>query len=177
MLNPHIFRAYDVRGRVGSDINPEVFRQVGRAYGTLIRRHGGRTIVVGRDNRESSAALHTGFVEGARAAGLDVVDIGEVTTPMLYFATAHWRLDGGANITGSHNPVDYNGVKMVHPGSAPLSENEIQDLRRNIERGDLTSGQGTLTERQVRDDYFGMVAGLVRPARRLRVVVDAGNGV
>jgi len=177
MLNPHIFRAYDVRGRVGSDINPEVFRQVGRAYGTLIRRNGGRTIAVGRDNRESSGGLHTGFVDGARAAGLDVIDIGEVTTPMLYFAAAHWRLDGGANITGSHNPVDYNGVKMVHPGAAPLSEDEIQALRRMIEAGDLETGRGTLTTRSPRDDYFATVTGLVHPARRLKVVADAGNGI
>src|SRR5258708_16131186 len=132
MLNPHIFRAYDVRGRVGSDINPEVFRLVGRAYGTLIRNHGGRTVAVGQDNRESSAGLKAGFVEGARAAGLDIVDIGIVTTPILYFATAHWKLDGGANITGSHNPVEYNGVKMGHPGAAPLTEQEIQGLREPI---------------------------------------------
>jgi len=177
MLNPHIFRAYDVRGRVGTDINPEVFRRVGRAYGTLIRRNRGRTIAVGRDNRESSGALHSGFVEGARAAGLDVIDIGQVTTPMLYFAAAHWRLDGGANITGSHNPVDYNGVKMVHPGAAPLSEDEIQSLRRMIETDDLERGSGSLTARSPRDDYFDTVAGLVRPPRRLRVVADAGNGI
>jgi phosphomannomutase/phosphoglucomutase len=177
MLNPHIFRAYDVRGRLGSDINPEVFRQVGRAYATLIRRNGGRTIAVGQDNRESSAALKAAYVEGARAAGADVVDIGEVTTPMLYFATAHWRLDGGANITGSHNPVDYNGVKMVHPGAAPLSEDEIQGLRRAIERGDLESGRGHLTTRSPRQDYFDTVAALARPARRLKVVADAGNGI
>jgi phosphomannomutase/phosphoglucomutase len=177
MINPHIFRAYDVRGRVGSDISPEVFQQVGRAYGTLIRRNGGRAIAVGRDNRESSTGLHTGFVEGARAAGVDVVDIGQVTTPMLYFATAHWRLDGGANITGSHNPVDYNGVKMVHPGAAPLSEDEIQALRRMIEADDFTAGHGTLGQRNPRDDYFATLSALVKPARRLRVVADAGNGV
>jgi phosphomannomutase / phosphoglucomutase len=177
MLNPHIFRAYDVRGRVGTDINRDVFRQVGQAYGTLIRRNGGRTIVVGRDNRESSADLHTGFVDGARAAGLDVIDIGQVTTPMLYFAAAHWRLDGGANITGSHNPVDYNGVKMVHPGAAPLSENEIQTLRRLIESNDLERGHGALSTRSPRDDYFDVVSRLVRPARRLKVVADAGNGI
>jgi phosphomannomutase/phosphoglucomutase len=177
MLNPHIFRAYDVRGRVGSDINPDVFRQVGRAYATLIRRNGGRTIAIGQDNRESSAALKAAFTEGVRAAGGDVVDIGEVTTPMLYFATAHWKLDGGANITGSHNPVDYNGVKMVHPGAAPLSEDEIQALRRLIEAGDLERGGGTLTTRSPRDDYFATVRGLVHPPRPLRVVADAGNGV
>ena len=150
MLNPHIFRAYDVRGRIGADINAGVFRQVGRAYGTLIRRNGGQTVAVGRDNRESSAELTAAFMEGALAAGIDVVDIGEVTTPMLYFATAHWRLDGGANITGSHNPVDYNGVKMVHPGAAPLSEDEIQALRQMIESNDLEHGHGALTTRKRR---------------------------
>jgi phosphomannomutase/phosphoglucomutase len=162
---------------VGSDINPQVFRQVGRAYATLLDRNRGRTIAVGQDNRESSAALKTAFTEGVRAAGVDVVDIGEVTTPMLYFATAHWKLDGGANITGSHNPVDYNGVKMVHPGAAPLSEDEIQTLRRLIETGDLASGAGALTTRSPCDDYFATVTGLVHPPRRLRVVADAGNGV
>jgi phosphomannomutase / phosphoglucomutase len=177
MLNPHIFRAYDVRGRVGSDINPEVFAEVGRAYATLIRRNSGRTVAVGQDNRESSASLKAAFTDGVRAAGVDVVDVGQVTTPMLYFATAHWRLDGGANITGSHNPVDYNGVKMVHPGAAPLSEEEIQALRRHIETGDLEQGSGAVTARSPRDDYFATVAALVRPARRLRVVADAGNGV
>ena len=177
MLNPHIFRAYDVRGRVGPDINPDVFEQVGRAYGTLVGRKGGRTIAVGQDNRESSRELKNGFMAGVRATGVDVVDIGESTTPILYFATAHWRLDGGANITGSHNPIEYNGVKMVHQGAAPLSEEEIQSLRTLIEGGDLERGQGGLTRRNPRDDYFATVQGLVRPARRLRVVVDAGNGV
>jgi phosphomannomutase / phosphoglucomutase len=177
MLNPHIFRAYDVRGRVGDDINPDVFRQVGRAYATLIRENGGRIVAIGQDNRESSAGLKAAFTEGGRAAGVNVVDIGEVTTPMLYFATAHWGLDGGANITGSHNPVDYNGVKMVHPGAAPLSEDEIQMLRRRIESGAFASGNGTLTARSPRDDYFATVTRLVHPARRLRVVADAGNGV
>ena len=135
MLNPHIFRAYDVRGRVGDDINPDVFRLVGAAYGTRIRRRGGRTVAVGRDNRISSADLQAAFIEGARSAGLDVVDVGLTPTPLLYFATAHWQLDGGANITGSHNPIEYNGVKMVHPGAAPLTEEEIQSLRTTIEAG------------------------------------------
>jgi phosphomannomutase / phosphoglucomutase len=177
MLNPHIFRAYDVRGRVGSDINPEVFGLVGRAYGTLIRGRHGRRIAVGQDNRESSAGLKAAFIDGARATGLDVVDIGVVTTPMLYFATAHWKLDGGANITGSHNPVDYNGVKMVHPGAAPLTEQEIQGLRESIEQGAFASGAGGLTMRSPRDDYFDTVAKLVRLERPLKIVADAGNGI
>ena len=177
MLNPHIFRAYDVRGRVGSDINPEVFRLVGRAYGTLIVNNGGRTIAVGQDNRQSSAALKSGFIEGVRATGLDVVDIGTVTTPMLYFATAHWKLDGGANITGSHNPVEYNGVKMVHPGSAPLTEQEIQGLREAIERGLFQTGAGRVSTRDPRDDYYETVSNIVRLPRPLTVVADAGNGI
>jgi len=177
MLNPHIFRAYDVRGRVGDDVNPDVFRLVGTAYGTLIRRRGGRAIAVGQDNRASSDGLKAAFVAGSRAAGLDVVDIGLTPTPLLYFATAHWRLDGGANITGSHNPVEYNGVKMVHPGAAPLTEEEIQSLRTMIEVGDFEAGRGTLTTRSPRAEYLDTVARLVRPARPLKVVVDAGNGV
>jgi phosphomannomutase / phosphoglucomutase len=111
------------------------------------------------------------------AAGVDVVDIGTVTTPILYFATAHWKLDGGANITGSHNPIDYNGVKMVHPGAAPLTEEEIQSLRKTAEQGDFETGGGRVTARSPREDYFTTVSGMIHLARRLRVVCDAGNGV
>jgi phosphomannomutase / phosphoglucomutase len=177
MLNPHIFRAYDVRGRVGDDITADVFRQVGRAYATLVRRGGGRKIAVGKDNRLSSDELKAGFVEGVRASGVDVVDIGTVTTPILYFAAAHWRLDGGANITGSHNPIQYNGVKMVHAGAAPLSEDEIQSLRKLIEAGDFESGQGGLETRSPREDYFATVTAMISLARHPKVVVDAGNGI
>lgn len=177
MLNPHIFRAYDVRGRVGADVNPDVFRRVGRAYATLLRRRGGRTIAVGQDNRVSSSDLRAAFIEGVRAAGVDVVEIGLATTPLLYFATAHWRLDGGANITGSHNPIEYNGVKMVWAGAAPLSEDEIQTLRKLAEAGDYETGAGTVTARSPREDYFATVTRLVSLPRSLTVVADAGNGV
>lgn len=177
MLNPHIFRAYDVRGRVDTDLSPGLFRALGGAYGTLVRRRGGRTVALGRDNRLSSATLAAAFGEGARGAGLDVVDVGLVTTPMLYFAVAHWGLDGGATVTGSHNSIEYNGVKMVHAGAAPLTEEEIQGLRRAIEAGDLERGAGALTARHAGDDYAAALAGLVQVRRRLRVVVDAGNGV
>ena len=120
-LNPFIFRAYDVRGKVGIDITPDVFTEVGRAYGTLVRRKGGRVVALGMDNRTSSPPLKEGFAAGILSTGVDVVDIGVNHTPLLYFATAHWRLDGGATVTGSHNPVSDNGVKMVHAGrGAPL---------------------------------------------------------
>ena len=177
MLNPHIFRAYDVRGLVGTDITPDVFLQVGCAYGTLVRRAGGRRVAVGQDNRLSSTELKAAFVNGVRASGVGVVDIGLVPTPMLYFATAHWKLDGGANITGSHNPIEYNGVKMVHAGAVPLTEDEIQLLRTLADRADFERGDGGIDTRSPRDDYFDTVSRIVRPARRLKVVVDAGNGV
>ena len=177
MPNPHIFRAYDVRGRLGSDINADVFEKVGRAYATMIRRNGGRTIALGQDNRLSSAELKVAFGAGVTATGVNVVDVGLVTTPILYFATAHWRLDGGANITGSHNPIDYNGVKMVHPGAAPLTEDEIQRLRKMAETVDYETGHGTVEPRDPREEYFAKVTSLVRIPRRLKVVADAGNGV
>jgi phosphomannomutase/phosphoglucomutase len=176
-LNPFIFRAYDVRGKVDVDISPEVFREVGRAYGTLIRRAGGRTVALGMDNRTSSAALKEGFAGGVLSTGLDVVDIGTNTTPLLYFATANWKLDGGATVTGSHNPVTDNGVKMVHAGAAPLTEEEIQGLLAAIRRGDLERGAGRRTARDPRADYGDAIARTVRIARPLKVVVDAGNGI
>jgi phosphomannomutase/phosphoglucomutase len=176
-LNPFIFRAYDVRGKVGIDITPEGFEQVGRAFGTLVRRRGGRVVALGRDNRVSSRALKDAFGAGVLSTGLDVVDIGINHTPLLYFATAHWRLDGGATVTGSHNPVSDNGVKMVHAGAAPLSEEEIQGLLATIRAGAFERGAGRLSTRDPREDYFHAITAHVRLGRRLHVVVDAGNGI
>jgi phosphomannomutase/phosphoglucomutase len=175
-LNPFIFRAYDVRGKVGIDITPEVFEQVGRAFGTLIRRKGGRAVVLGMDNRTTSPPLKEAFAAGVLATGLDVVDIGVNHTPLMYFATAHWGLDGGATITGSHNPVSDNGVKMVHAEAVPLAEEEIQGLLAIIRRGDFERGSGRRAARDPREDYFGAITERVKLHRPLTVVVDAGNG-
>ncbi len=176
-LNPFIFRAYDVRGKVGIDVTPEVFEPVGRAYATLIRARGGRRVALGMDNRLSSPPLKEAFARGCLAGGLDVVDIGVNHTPLLYFATAHWKLDGGATVTGSHNPVSDNGVKMVHTGAAPLTEDEIQGLLATIRAGTFAAGAGTRTTRDPREEYFRAITDHVSLARRLRVVVDAGNGI
>ena len=176
-INPFIFRAYDVRGKVGIDITPEVFAEVGRAYGTLVRRRGGRTVALGMDNRTTSPPLKEAFASGMLSAGLDVVDIGINHTPLLYFAAAHWKLDGGATVTGSHNPVSDNGVKMVHAGAAPLTEEEIQDLLATITSRDFERGSGTRTMRNPRTEYFDAIASSVKLARRLKVVADAGNGI
>jgi len=176
-INPYIFRAYDVRGKVGIDITPEVFAEVGRAYGTLVRGRGGQTVALGMDNRVTSPPLKEAFAAGALSTGLDIVDIGVNHTPLLYFAVAHWQLDGGATITGSHNPVSDNGVKMVHEGAAPLTEEEIQGLLATVSRSDFARGQGKRTSRSPREDYFGAITARVTLARRLKVVVDAGNGI
>jgi len=180
-LNPHIFRAYDVRGKVGSDLTPGVARLLGRAYGSLTRRKGPKpescAIALGQDNRLTSHDLKAAFAEGVRRAGVSVVEIGTVPTPVLYFATAHWKLDGGTTVTGSHNPIDQNGIKMVHRGAAPLTEEEIQSLREMIEAGEFETGSGTVIQRSPRAEYFDLIARRVRVGRRLKVVVDAGNGV
>jgi phosphomannomutase/phosphoglucomutase len=176
-VNPFIFRAYDVRGKVGSDVTPLVFESVGRAYGTLVSRRGGRTVALGMDNRTTSPPLKEGFARGLLSTGVDVVDIGVNHTPLLYFATAHWKLDGGATITGSHNPVSDNGVKMVHAAAAPLTEDEIQGLLAAIRAGDFARGAGTRTHRDPREEYFAAILDRVRLARPFTVVVDAGNGI
>ena len=176
-LNPFIFRAYDVRGKVGADIRPDVFEPIGRAYATLVRRRGGHAVTLGMDNRLSSPPLKEAFAAGVLAAGVDVVDLGVNHTPLMYFATAHWKLDGGATVTGSHNPVTDNGVKMVHAGAAPLTEDEIQGLLATIRSGDFATGAGRRIARDPRRDYFDAITTRVRLARPLKVVVDAGNGI
>jgi phosphomannomutase/phosphoglucomutase len=176
-VNPFMFRAYDVRGKVGLDVTPEVFGLVGRAYGTLIKKKGGRTIALGMDNRDSSGPLKEAFGAGVLSTGLDAVDIGVNHTPLLYFAVAHWKLDGGATVTGSHNPVSDNGVKMVHAAAAPLTEEEIQGLLATIRAGSFERGAGTRTRRDPREDYFAAITERVTLARPLTVVVDAGNGI
>src|SRR5262249_13143424 len=176
-INPFIFRAYDVRGKVGVDITPEVFELVGRAYGTLVRSKGGRRVALGMDNRVTSPPLKDAFGRGVLSTGVDVVDIGVNHTPLLYFAVAHWKLDGGATVTGSHNPVSDNGVKMVHAGAAPLTDAEIQGLLAAIRASDFEVGHGTRTKRDPPDGCFGASGGIIALARPLKVVVDAGNGV
>jgi len=147
-LNPYVFRAYDVRGKVGIDITPPVFELVGRAYGTLVKRRGGHAVALGMDNRTSSRALKEAFATGLLSTGLDVVDIGVNHTPLLYFATAHWKLDGGATITGSHNPADHNGFKICL-GKESLHGDHIQEMRRRIEAGRFRTGHGGIESRPV----------------------------
>ena len=176
-LNPAIFRAYDIRGTVGEDLNDDVAEAIGSAYGTYIQRISGNRIVIGRDNRPSSEPYQTALIRGLRSTGCDVTNIGFSPTPLLYFATAHRQYDGGINITGSHNPPKYNGFKLTEKSAAPLAEEQIQDVRRLIEAGDFATGEGSLDHWSPEDEYVEFLAGQSRLARPMKVVIDGGNGI
>ncbi|WP_405285315.1 phosphomannomutase/phosphoglucomutase [Gaopeijia maritima] len=174
----HIFRQYDVRGIVGSDLDAEVAGGVGRAYAADLREAvSDRTprVVVGRDNRPSSPALADALVAGLRSGGVDVLDIGTVPTPMVWWAEKSMKLDGAIQITGSHNPAEWNGIKMTMAGGSVYGDT-IQGLRRRIVESDFAEGQGALEERDIYDDYVTDLTGRFELARPMKVVVDCGNG-
>jgi len=176
-LSAHIFREYDIRGIVGEDLDPQVTRQVGRAYASVLRETvgDGPTVVVGRDNRPHSPKLSAGLVEGLRAAGANVMDLGTVPTPLVFWAEDRFQAQGGIQITGSHNPSEYNGIKMTLQGRSFFGQ-AIQDLRVRILAGQLVEGAGTLEEREIIRTYVREISGGFKLPRPLRLVVDCGNG-
>ena len=176
-LSPSIFKAYDVRGVVPSTLDEDVAEALGRAFGTLARREGERAVAVGRDGRLSGPSLSAALVRGLTATGLDVIDVGMVTTPMLYFA-ASTLATSGIQVTGSHNPKDYNGFKMVLAGRAIYGD-EIQSLRTIIEGGAFEQAErpGNVRNVNVFAPYRDRILGDIHLARPLKIVVDCGNGV
>ena len=177
-LNPRIFRAYDIRGNVRDDLTPLISERIGGAYGTYLQRtYGSRQIVVGRDNRISSDALRDAFVRGVRATGVSVIDIGLSPSPLLYFAAAHWGIDGGVNVTASHLPPEFNGFKLLERKGIPLAPQEIQALIPIAETGDFSIGSGTLELRDPLPEYLDMLQSRFQLPRPLRIVADPGNGV
>ena len=171
-LPAHIFRAYDIRGIVGDALTPDIVRRIGGAIGAEAHRRGARTLVVGRDGRNSGAELRTALFEGLRESGRDVVDVGRVPSPVLYFATEHLETGSGVMVTGSHNPADYNGLKIVLAGDT-LHGDAIQDLRRRIEEDDLDSGRdarGRLRDAEIVGDYIRRICTEIPavPARQAR---------
>jgi phosphomannomutase len=169
-----LLREYDIRGVVGTTLHTADAQAIGRSFGTVIRRSGGRRVVVGYDGRLSSPVLAEALVAGLAATGCDVTVIGQSPTPMLYFATHHLEADGGIEITGSHNPPDYNGFKMVCQG-APFFGADIQALGRMAAAGDWETGEGTVDEHDLFDAYVDrLLEGFSGPA--LRIGWDAGNG-
>ena len=175
MLKPTIFREYDIRGIADVELLSDGIEQLGKAIGTHIGRSAGRKINVGRDVRLSSKRLRDALVKGLTSAGCQVTDVGEVPTPLLYYSVQHLGCDGGVMITGSHNPAEYNGFKIVM-GAGTIHGSEIQELRRKIEEGDLDSAEGTVREYDIATPYVDEIASQFQFGRRVKVVVDAGNG-
>jgi len=176
-IDPSIFRAYDIRGKVGPSITAEVAETLGRAFGTYLLRGGGRELAVGRDNRLSGEELKGALIKGLLSTGVTVYDIGMSTSPALYFAVGRWGLPGGVNVTGSHNPGDENGFKLVGEGVRPIAGDEIGVIKALIDGGEFVTGEGRLIEREVKEEYFGRLKEAAGAIRRFRVVVDTGNGV
>jgi len=178
-IDPVIFRQYDIRGTVGQDLTPEVARAVGAAMGSEARERLGRPakLAVGRDNRPSGEALLAALVDGLRSTGTAVLSAGMIPTPALYFAIHHLSADGGVQVTGSHNPPEMNGFKMVL-GGLPVAGDDIQGLRARVEHDRFAAGQGGLTTHEVLAAYGREIGARIGPlARPLSVVVDCGNGV
>jgi phosphomannomutase/phosphoglucomutase len=171
-----IFRAYDIRGVLGKTLTAPIARELGRAIGSEAQHRGLKEIAVGRDGRLSGPELAAALIEGLRAAGCNVIDIGAAPTPVLYFATHHLNIGSGVMVTGSHNPPDYNGFKIVLGGET-LAEGAIQDLYARISEGRYTSGNGGLQRMDVSRDYIGRITEDVYIERKLKVVVDCGNGI
>ncbi len=177
MMKKSIFREYDIRGVVERDLTSKVVRDIGQAVGSLAAERGETSVAVGRDGRLSSPLLCDAVKAGIRAAGLEVLDLGAVSTPLLYYAThtlAETR--AGVMVTGSHNPPDYNGLKIVIDRIA-LHGEVIRDLRRRIETGDLRHGQGDERAISLRADYIQRISTALPLPRPLKVVVDCGNAI
>jgi phosphomannomutase / phosphoglucomutase len=179
-VSPEIFKAYDIRGIVGRTLTVDAVRLIGQALGSeaLARRPGGGRleIAVGRDGRTSGPELTRALAEGIRASGVDVVDIGMVATPISYFAAHHLGCGSAVSVTGSHNPPEYNGLKLVLHG-VTLAGDDVQGLRRRIESGDLAKGEGRARSADVREAYLSRITSDVKLARPMKLVVDCGNGV
>ncbi|MDB5732802.1 MAG: phosphomannomutase/phosphoglucomutase [Variovorax sp.] len=175
-FNASIFKAYDIRGVVPSTLDETVAEALGRAFGSAARAAGEKTVVVGRDGRLSGPALGAALIRGLVATGVEVIDAGMTTTPMLYFA-ASTLAASGIQVTGSHNPKDYNGFKMVLAGRAIYGD-EIQALRRVMEEGNARLSPGGSVRRvDVLPAYIDRIVGDIRLARPMKIVVDSGNGI
>lgn len=179
MFNPHIFRQYDIRGVVGRDVNEDVAMAIGRAFASVVRRRSTDRepvrLVLGQDNRLTSDALADAVSRGMVASGADVLGIGTVPTPVNSFAAAYLDADGALQVTGSHNPPEYNGFKMSVGGRSFFGD-AIQELRSMIQRGDFETGRGRVERVEILDTYVQTLAAKVEVTRPLRVVVDCGNG-
>ncbi|MEI7680141.1 MAG: phosphomannomutase/phosphoglucomutase [Betaproteobacteria bacterium] len=174
---PHeIFKAYDIRGIVGKTLTAPIVEVIGHSIGSELLERGRDTICIGRDGRLSGPELSAALAKGLRAAGVHVIDVGRVATPMLYFAAHHFDTQSGAMLTGSHNPPQYNGIKIVLDGVS-LSGEAITALRTRAEAGKLASGAGSYREENIAAQYLERIVGGIKLARPMKIAVDCGNGV
>ena len=175
-INPGIFREYDIRGITGKDIDEEVFETIGKSYGTYMSKLGASTISMGRDCRVTSPELSAAFAKGLNSTGISVLDIGMVATPMLYFSLYNLEVDGGVMITASHNPGEYNGIKLS-AGKNSLFGEQIQEIREIADGGEFISGSGDVREADIRDEYIKFLKENLSIKPGLRIAADYGNGM
>lgn len=175
-LSQSIFKAYDIRGIVGKTLDTSVARLIGQAFGSAVRAKGESIVVIGRDGRLSGPELANALAAGLQSTGVDVIDLGMVATPLVYFATNVLEAKSGIMVTGSHNPPDYNGFKMVLAGEAIYGD-AIQALYQTIVHGQFASGDGRYRTHDIRDAYLQRISSDVKIARPMKIAVDCGNGV
>ena len=177
-INPEIFRSYDIRGIVGQDIDGEVAEKLGRSFGSYVQELDENTVIVGNDNRESSDMLSKRLIKGLTESGVNVINIGLATTPMVYYARKLFDIGPAIQITASHNPGEYNGFKMcIKKEEESIYGDKIQEIREYTEKENFKSGFGKVTEENILDRYIDQIAEKVKLGnRKLKVVVDAGNG-
>ncbi len=175
-LNPEIFREYDIRGRADRDLTPDVVEGIGKAFGTIIRNQGLDTVTCGRDGRTHSETIQAYLIRGMTSTGLGVINIGQCPTPVLYFSIFHLNTHGGIQVTGSHNPPEFNGFKMCL-GTSTIFGEKIQEVRRIIKRRKFVSGNGAEKKYEIFNDYLKYLSQNINIAKPLKIVVDAGNGV
>ena len=185
-INPLIFRAYDIRGIAQAtekfpniDLTPESVNLIGKGTGTYLQKiaRPKANLVVARDNRLHSPDLQKAFIDGLLSTGCNVTNIGEVTSPMMYYAVCKYELDGGATITASHNPKEYNGVKIVGKSAHSVCGDDLQKILKIINNGVFTTGEGKYVEKDIFEDYKKDIMDRVKLEKPLKVVIDAGNGV
>jgi len=175
-VSPEIFRAYDIRGIVDSTLTPAVVREIGRALGTKIQEEGDTRVVVGRDGRLSGPLLKEALSEGLKSTGCEVIDVGAVPTPVLYFATHYLNIPAGVMITGSHNPPNYNGLKIMVGGQALYGQG-ILSLYSLIREGIFPQARGKESSENIIEPYMQSVQANIQLPHRLKIVVDCGNGI
>ena len=177
MINPQIFRQYDIRGIVNQDLSIEVLQTIGRAYGTYLKKFSQKTVVIAGDARLTTLDYKKAFSEGLRSTGCDVTDVGICASPVLYFSIWHLKMDAGVMITASHNPAEYNGIKL-NMGMSSVFGEQIQEILKIIQSNNFAEGNGSLRNFEgIIDIYSQYIIDSIKLARPVRCIVDAGNGV